>query len=547
MITEMKSYKSLKGVFRISFPVRIFSCGDDYPAQVLCRLFFDESMDAKMSADASIEFTCQRDLKDEEYKISVTENKILVGYNSRLAARNAAVTLFSLIKNDGECYFIDCCEIFDYPDSGYRGLMLDPARGKISLPEVKNYIKFMALAKLNVLHLHLLDSRHYCLQSDAYPELNNNGKEYYTYDEMREILSCAEFYSIEAIPEIEMPAHAWNLVGSIGELRCDTGEKPVSEWVVCVGNQKTLEVLTGLLDEIISLFPSKYVHIGTDELEFLDLDDKRWVSWEDCRRCTSVMEKEKLAGKRELFYWFVSRIHEYIRQRGRTMIMWNDSIDISVSPPISRDILIEYWRVAETGRGPVAGCSLRRFLEEGFKVINADYLNTYIDLYIKEERLVKWMPYSTPLSTTRREYESEITKTPLITEYKDRILGGEMCAWEGKKHFPRNLPQVIIMFGSRLWCFAEQTINSDYRTGLTRAVLGPKIHAGFDVFYALGGCILPYDDNVPAVVSEGVTPQELDRAIQTLSGLADKKIFAQSLANEYIRCLEWLKTQPSKE
>ena len=154
---------------------------------------------------------------------------------------------------------------------------------------------------------------------------------------------------------------------------------------------------------------------------------------------------------------------------------------------------------------------------------------------------MKWTPYSTPLSTDEKAYQEEVMKEPLTVQYKDSIIGGEMCAWENRQHFPRNLPQAILMFGARLWDFTEQSIDKPYRVALTRAVLGPKTPSGFDVFEVLGRCILPYEEDVLAVEADNITVNQIQTAIAALDAMILNGISAVNAAQEYVKCLTWLK------
>ncbi len=168
-----------------------------------------------------------------------------------------------------------------------------------------------------------------------------------------------------------MPAHAQDLLNAYPELSCKTkNSTPSSTWVVCAGREETYEAFEKILSEVAELFPGRYIHIGADELDFGE-GSGREPSWLDCERCQKLCEREGLSTERDIFYYVIRRIHDMTTKLGKRIIMFNEQVDISVSPDIPRDILIQYWCVADPGRGPREGISMERFLEEGFEVINS--------------------------------------------------------------------------------------------------------------------------------------------------------------------------------
>lgn len=175
------------------------------------------------------------------------------------------------------------------------------------------------------------------------------------------------------------------------------------------------------------------------------------------------MKSYDLAGEVELFYGFLRRMHALITSLGKRMVMWNDWIDISVSPDLPRDILIQFWRVAAKDRGPYVGCSMQRFLDEGFDVINSNYPDTYIDLYMTYDRVTRW---------NYRRFPANDEGT------KGRIIGGDMCAWDVHKHFVWSVPVSIPVFAERLWN-SEKPADEDLPRDISNLLLGDD---GFNVF-----------------------------------------------------------------
>ena len=467
----------------------------------------------------------------EEYRIELNNGKLVLTYGDRLGARNAIISLYHLIERDTMGYFIRVCKITDYPDSTYRGIMLDLGRKYIPVEEIKTTIMRMAKAKYNVLRLHLLESEHNPLESDIYPQLNKTSRRQYTKDEMKEIVAFATSFELEVIPEIEMPGHGFFIIDRLEELKCKTKSAEPSRWTMCIGSERTYEILGNLIREITEIFPGEYIHIGTDEIEFYDIFKifKMWPTWDDCEVCTDLSQREKIEGKRELFYYFVKRIHKIITGLGKKMMMWNDQIDISVSPDLPRDIRIQFWNVANDrneGRGPYKGCSMQRFLEEGFEVVNSYFRETYLDANIEEEKLLKWNPKARPECTD---------------DVKHLIIGGEMCTWGPDLHYGRTLPSAAFIFGDKLWDDSDREITCEYRQTLTKAVLGLQTPTFFDVFEAFGCSLLPLLENrmgMPEKVN--LSKAKLEEKINVLQTMIAMRTSGDTAARAYAKSVQWV-------
>jgi hypothetical protein len=234
--------------------------------------------------------------------------------------------------------------------------------------------------------------------------------------------------------------------------------------------------------------------------------EPRWISSTcQCKVCNARFRPLGYETLLPRYYYFVNRVYDIIHDLGKKMIMWNDQIDISVDPPIPHDILIEFWRVAAPHRGPVEGCSMQRFLEEGFEVINADYPNTYIDLYMRWKRLKDWNPTADPADAGPYAY---------------RVLGGETCAWEvnNYSHYRHALYFAFPTFGDRLWNTAAPLCDDrETMLALTRACLGCSVPHDFDLFSYLNG--VPLGDAkkmAGAIFSQDADREALRAALQAL-------------------------------
>ena len=226
----------------------------------------------------------------EAYVLKVTHKGVTIKSSSDAGVFYALQTLRQM-TGDGEIKEIQCCEIKDYPRFPYRGLHVDVSRHFRSVDFLKKQIDAMAAFKMNRMHLHLTDAAGWRLQIDAYPRLTEfaawrpqeTWKEwwagdrqyclegsadahggYYTKEQMRELVEYAKARHIEIIPEIEMPSHSEEVLAAYPELGC-SGE-PYKDSEFCVGNEESFRFLETVLEEVMDVFPSKYIHIGGDEV-----------------------------------------------------------------------------------------------------------------------------------------------------------------------------------------------------------------------------------------------------------------------------------------
>ena len=509
LLPRVKSFKKNGGALTV--PSRVSVYFDDTRARdctagfapyfaryknVACRL-----TDDKDGADAS--FTKVDSPHPEYCKISIT-GRIAVEYGDIAGARNAVSILYRLLAKKK----LPECVIADYPDSAWRGVMLDVARGYIEIGVVRRRLFEIALSRFNILHLHLMDSNGYALESGALPD-KSGGR--YTKEEMRGIVAYAASLGIQIVPEIELPGHACFLLEKLPSLACKS-DKP-SSWAVCVSNDGLYEFADRLTGELAEIFDCEYIHVGADELTWYDTG---WPSlaWDTCERCKELSRRngyKAAADSRgykvsaDLFYYFVRRMHAILKKHNRRMMMWSDSVDISKPPDIPRDILIQFWRVAAPGRGPFDGCSFQRFLDEGFRVVNSDALETYADFYIRQEQLMSWSPKERPrhLPLEKDELLGYIVWSPYVKPAFNPaadglIIGGEMPAFDVRGHFAYSLSPLISLFGDRL-CNHDPLYAGDIDgLRLTRDIL----HAdGFpaDLFGLFGGLVLITADGEAAI------------------------------------------------
>ena len=463
--------------------------------------------------------------RDEIYSIRITADRIRVSFRDRRGAVNGAASIALLLKKRELKQGL----VIDYPDCAYRSFLIDLARGLPDIEDVKRTVVYMALAKYNRLHLHLIDSKGPCFYSDALPEYRfvGNGAQY-DKQVIRDLVEFCRSFAIEIVPEIEVPAHATEFLKVYPQFICQV--ENANTWVMCTGNDELWPMLSKLVGEVVELFPdSTYVHVGADELEFSDLEgaSKRLCHWTECPRCAALRRREGLADRQAQFYYVMERMHEIVTAHGRKMIMWNDQVDVSKPVPISRDILMQFWRIAYPGRGPVEGCSMEKLLGMGFRAINSVYQDTYIDIdhYASAEKLKTWVPYHTP-------------ERALVD--RGSIVGGEMCAWEFGNiavypFYGYVTPPALAIFGDKLWNVGEREYTADYLAALCEFVFGASCEN--DIFACFGSPIPPRKKDQVTYLS----PSEIsaDRIFACIEELSQKKRgFYTAVIDEYIRLLK---------
>ena len=271
----------------------------------------------------------------EGYLLLINGSGITIKASDYGGAFYAIQTLEQLLDyNSDNGTTLPYIEIEDQPRFLYRGFMLDVSRHFFPLDFVKKQIDLMAHYKLNTFHWHLTDGPGWRLEIKQYPELTNIGawrthetwkewwasprkyvKEgskgayggYYTQEQARELIEYAAKKNITVIPEIEMPGHSEEVMAIYPHLSC-TGT-PYTSSEFCIGNEDTFIFIENVLDEVIDLFPSEYIHIGGDEASR--------EHWKKCSKCQARIKSEGLENENELQSYLIKRVEKYLNSKGR--------------------------------------------------------------------------------------------------------------------------------------------------------------------------------------------------------------------------------------
>lgn len=392
VVPEPVSYQQESGSFTL--PARLTVSGQE--AATVVKYLNNAGFEARKGGKADFHVEIDPQMKHEEYSLTVVPGGVTVK-----AADNSglmyAVETFAQLADAGDRASVAACTITDYPRFGYRGLMIDPVRCFYTPEELRKMIDMAAKLKINNVHLHLTDDNGWRLEIKKYPKLTEVGAwrvdrpdlfpgrlnarsadepatygGYYTQKEMRDLVKYAAERNINIVPEIEMPAHSAAAIASYPELACSVVDKFVGVFpgiggydasiILCAGKENTYQFLTDVLDEVMDIFPSKYIHLGGDEANK--------SVWEKCPDCNARIEHEHLDGHEGLQAYLMDRINHYVRSKGRTAMGWDE---VTYGDP-KEDMIIYGWQ----GDGGVA---VRDSRKSGRKFIMTPAKTLYLIRY----------------------------------------------------------------------------------------------------------------------------------------------------------------------
>ena len=301
--------------------------------------------------------TLYKTLGQEGYKLSVTANGIRLEsvttsgffYGLTSLKKMLPACIAAGVKDEKVAtYELPLVQITDKPRFPYRGFMLDVARHFFSVQEVKKMLDVMAIYKLNKFHFHLTEDQGWRWEVKKYPKLTKvgavasntyvtsmehgaywtnqqYGPYFYTREDLKEIVAYAAAKHIEVIPEIDMPGHFSAAMAAYPEFSCNPdGVHRVETWggvftdVLNVANPKAVRFVKDILDELMSIFPSKNVHIGGDECPT--------TAWENNAECQAMYKKLNLTSYRQLQTHFIAEITDYLKSKGRKISVWNETV-----------------------------------------------------------------------------------------------------------------------------------------------------------------------------------------------------------------------------
>ncbi|MFC5624342.1 glycoside hydrolase family 20 protein [Algoriphagus winogradskyi] len=377
----------------------------------------------------------------ESYHLSISADKILLEAGDAQGIFYGMITLRQLLPASFESGQISEgitfpeLEINDQPQYDWRAMHLDVSRHFFSMDYLRRYVDLLSLYKLNKLHLHLTDDQGWRIEIKKYPELTEQGawrtfneqdsicieksKEdprfaleskhiemrdgtpyyggYYTQDELREFVKYAQTKHVEIIPEIDMPGHMMAAIAIFPELACN-GEAAWGDLFstpLCPVNEEVYTFVENVLTEVMDIFPSKYIHIGADEVE------KK--TWEESTAAQKFMKENGMNNVNELQSYFVNRVSAFLQKNGKEVVVWDDAMAGGIDP----NLKVMYWRnwVAEVPD---------KAAQNGNEVI----LTPGDPFY-----------FSSPNSKLFDIYNKPLLGSKFPKELSDKIKGMQACLW----------------------------------------------------------------------------------------------------------------------
>ena len=399
----------------------------------------------KSGADFRICYTSE--IKPEGYMLDINSDGITICASTQSGVFYAIQTLRQVAQEEGASILFPCMVVCDYPAFAWRGFLLDEARNFQGKSEVKKLLDEMAALKMNVFQWHLTDDQGWRIEIKKYPLLTAVGghrdstqldwyestvydgtpvSEFYTQDDIREIVAYAADRHITVVPEIEFPGHASAAIAAYPWLGCS--QDPISvpcsygvfSAVFNIADSRVQTFIRDVLDEVSSLFPSAVIHIGGDEVKYDE--------WQNSQAIQQLMEKEQLSTPAELQIWFANRLSSYLSRKGKIMMGWNDITgdklhafqpDSEVQSKLDpANTIVQFW----TGDRSI----LKKALERRLKIVNT--LCEYTYLNYNYDKIVPGLEYGYKPISLEKAYDFNPVPEWLESD-RDLILGLSCAMW----------------------------------------------------------------------------------------------------------------------
>ncbi|MBS9766815.1 MAG: family 20 glycosylhydrolase [Flavobacteriaceae bacterium] len=440
-------------------------------------------------------FSEDKSLPNEAYLLDVKPSKIEVKASSYNGFLYAMETIRQLLPNEIESTTkvadfkasIPALTIKDSPRFKWRGLMLDVSRHFFKKEYILKTIDRLAFLKMNVLQMHLMDDQGWRIEIKKYPKLTEVGAwrvdqedkhwnardknkpsdkatygGFYTQEDIKEIVAYAQKKGVTVVPEVEMPAHIMCAISAYPELSCQNkqiavpsgGVWPITD-IYCAGNEKTFTFLEDILNEVMALFPSKYIHIGGDEATK--------TNWKKCPKCKRRMRKEKLKNVEELQSYFVKRMEKFINSKGRKLIGWDEILEGGLAPQAT----VMSWRGVKGGL---------EASEQGHDVIMTPGTHCYFDHYqgTSETEPLAIGGYT----TLSKVYQFDPVVDKMSEEQAKHVLGGQANLWAEyiptEEHSEYMLFPRLVALSETLWSKKDQRNWADFSRKIQKMFLRLK-------------------------------------------------------------------------
>ena len=469
IIPQPQSVEERSGNFNISSATKIIDkTGDSLVAETI-QLFIKE-LQSLINVQLHVDNSAQTNSigvyinpnkisNVEAYQLEVNEDSIVIIAASAAGVLYAFESLKQLLpvemKTPVTQYSIACCLIKDSPQYAYRGMHLDVSRHFFSPAFIKKYLDILATFKINVFHWHLTDSHGWRLEIKQYPKLTSVGAwradrtgipmtvakptqpgetatygGFYMQEEVKDIIAYATERNITIIPEIEMPGHCTAALVAYPQfsdlnnpvpLLMPCGYEGDLKHNFCAGYDSTYIFLQNILKEVMALFPSKYIHIGGDEV--------RPEPWLNCPRCQQKMKEKGFVTAKQLQAYFTSRIDSFITANGKAMMGWDEIVGADIAQA----------SVSMSWHGDSKAIEAA---EKGNATVMTPYWYTYFDFYQSDPQLEPNITYARlQLDTV---YNFNAMPASFTNAQQHFILGGQACLWTENVHTPQHAEYMLL-------------------------------------------------------------------------------------------------------
>lgn len=490
---------------------------------------------AGMPVDGAICLTL--DLSDdnaEAYKLIVNDKRVCISGASEAGVFYGIQTLRKSLPVAQDINVnLSAVEIYDKPRFAYRGAMLDVARHFYTVDEVKTFIDMLALHNINRFHWHLTDDQGWRIEIKKYPKLMSVASErketvvgrwysgiydgkpyggYYTQDELRDVIDYAAKRHITIIPEVDLPGHMQAALTAYPELGCTGGPYEVrtiwgvSQDVLCVGNDFTLQFVKDVLSEVADIFPSEYIHIGGDECPK--------VRWEKCPKCQERIKSlglksdAKHTKEQRLQSYMIQEAAKYLKEKGKRIIGWTEILEGGLVP----DATLMSW-IGESG-GIEAAHQHHDVIMTPNTYLYFDYYQSKkvedeplaIGGYLPIEKTYNYEPMPKELTKEEQQYIKGV-QANLWTEYipvfsqvqymvLPRLGAAAEVQWtdpskKDYKDFLRRVPHLVAVCDCYGWNCATHVydVNVDMKADTVNHVLNVQLSTMADdpIYYTLDG------------------------------------------------------------
>jgi hexosaminidase len=338
--------------------------------------------------------------ENESYRLDITRRQALLTAPTVVGALRGLETLLQLLDADRDGYFFPGVQIDDQPRFPWRGLLIDVARHFHTMEVLKRNLDAMAAVKMNVFHWHLTEDQGFRVESKKFPKLHQLGSDgnYYTQEQVKEIIAYARDRGIRVVPEFDIPGHSTSWLVGYPELGSAPGPYTIErrpgifEPALDPTREEVYRFLETFLGEMAALFPDEYLHIGGDENE--------GKQWDRNPAIQAYMKQKGIKDNHALQAYFNTRLLKILQKHGKKMIGWDEILQ----PGLPNDVVIHSWR---------GTAALAEAAKKGYDGILSN--GYYIDLIQPASQ--HYVPDPLPADST------------LTPEEAKHVLGGEATMW----------------------------------------------------------------------------------------------------------------------